>query len=76
MLMAATETLSVAVGVGVLPAWESMGVARSTLYYQRQTKQAPKLRPRPAHSLVKKDKESLMSCTLISLWANPLERFG
>jgi putative transposase len=43
--MEATENL--AGTVGVAPACESMGVARSTLYYQRREAQEPKEEPKP-----------------------------
>jgi putative transposase len=48
MLMAATESL--AGTIGVAPACESLGVARSSLYYQRRA-QEPKPRPKPARAL-------------------------
>lgn len=49
MLMAATEKLAGVVGVA--PACESLGVARSTLYDQREPTQEPKPRPTPARAL-------------------------
>jgi len=58
MLMAATENLSGAVGVA--PACESMEVARSTLYYQRQPKQEPKPRPKPARALTDGERQKVL----------------
>jgi putative transposase len=58
MLMAATENLSGAVGVA--PACESMGVARSTLYYQRQPKQEPKPKPKPARALTDGERQKVL----------------
>ena len=58
MLIAATENLSGAVGVA--PACESMGVARSTLYHQRQPKQEPKPRPKPARALTDGEREKVL----------------
>ena len=50
MLMTATENLAGAVGVA--PACESLGVARSSLYYQRrEAKQEARPRPKPARAL-------------------------
>ncbi|MCK5724888.1 MAG: IS3 family transposase, partial [Gammaproteobacteria bacterium] len=56
--MAATENLSGAVGVA--PACESMGVARSTLYYQRQPKQEPKPKPKPARALTDGERQKVL----------------
>jgi len=56
--MAATENLSGAVGVA--PACESMEVARSTLYYQRQPKQEPKPRPKPARALTDGERQKVL----------------
>ena len=48
--MAATENLAGAIGVA--PACESLGVARSSLYYQRrEAKQEARPRPKPARAL-------------------------
>jgi len=58
MLMAATENLAGAVGVA--PACESMGVARSTLYYQRREVQEPKPRPKPARALTDGERQKVL----------------
>jgi len=56
--MAATEKLAGAVGVA--PACESLGVARSTLYYQRQPKQEPKPRPKPPRALSDGERQNVL----------------
>lgn len=56
--MAATENLAGA--VGVTPACESMGVARSTLYYQRREVQEPKPRPKPARALTDGERQKVL----------------
>lgn len=56
--MAATEKLAGAVGIA--PACESLGVARSTLYYQRQPKQEPKPRPKPARALSDGERQKVL----------------
>jgi len=58
MLMAATENLSESVGVA--PACFSMGVARSTLYYQRQPKQDSKPRPKPGRALTNGERQKVL----------------
>jgi putative transposase len=62
MLMASTESL--AGHIGVVPACESMGVARSTLYYQRreaqEPKQEPNPRPTPARALNDREKQKVL----------------
>ena len=58
MLMAATENL--AGSIGIAPACESMGVARSTLYYQREPKQEPKLRPKPVRALSDGERQKVL----------------
>ncbi len=62
MLMAATESL--AGHIGVVPACESMGVARSTLYYQRrqaqEPEQEPDSRPKPARALNDGEKQKVL----------------
>ena len=56
--MAATENLSESVGVA--PACFSMGVARSTLYYNRQPKQEPKPRPKSARALTDGERQAVL----------------
>ncbi len=56
--MVATENLAGAVGVA--PACESLGVARSTLYYRRELKQEPKVRPKPARALTDHEKQKVL----------------
>jgi putative transposase len=58
MLMAATENLAGAVGVA--PACESLGVARSTLYYQRREAQEPKPRPKPVRALKDGERQKVL----------------
>jgi len=59
MLMTATENLAGAVGVA--PACESMGVTRSTLYYQRRDpKQEAKPRPKPARALTDGERQKVL----------------
>lgn len=62
MLINATESL--AKNVGVAPACESMGVARSTLYHMHSRKQGPKKepkrRPSPARKLGEKEKQQVL----------------
>ena len=58
MLITATEDL--AERVGVAPACESMGVARSTLYYQRKPRQAPKPRPKPVRALTDGERQTVL----------------
>jgi len=58
MLMAATERLARTVGVS--PACESMGVARSTLYNQRQPKQEPRPRLKPARALTDGERQRVL----------------
>lgn len=56
--MAATQELAGAVGVA--PGCESMGVARSTLYYQRREPQEPKPRPKPARALTDGERQKVL----------------
>ena len=60
MLINATENL--AENIGVSPACEGMGVARSTLYYKRTRKQHPdvKSRPSPPRALDQKEKQQVL----------------
>ena len=58
MLMTATEDLAGAVGVA--PACLSMGVARSTLYFQRRELQEPKPRPKPARALTDGERQKVL----------------
>ena len=59
MLMTATENLAGAIGVA--PACESMGVTRSTLYYQRRDpKQEAKPRPKPARALTDGERQKVL----------------
>jgi putative transposase len=62
MLINAAETL--AEDVGVAPACESIGLARSTLYHMRSQKQGakkePKSRPSPARKLGEKEKQQVL----------------
>jgi putative transposase len=59
MLMTATENLAGAIGVA--PACESMGVPRSTLYYQRRyPKQEAKPRPKPARALTDGERQKVL----------------
>jgi len=57
--MTATENLAGAIGVA--PACESMGVTRSTLYYQRRDpKQEAKPRPKPARALTDGERQKVL----------------
>jgi len=56
--MAATENL--AVSIGIAPACDGMGVARSTLYHQRQPKQEPKPRPKTARALTDRERQKVL----------------
>jgi len=56
--MGATENLAGAIGVA--PACESLGVARSTLYYQRREAQEPKPRPKPARALKDGERQKVL----------------
>ena len=57
--MTATENLAGAIGVA--PACESMGVPRSTLYYQRRDpKQEAKPRPKPARALTDGERQKVL----------------
>jgi putative transposase len=58
MLMGATENLARA--IGVVPACESMGVARSSLYYQRRETQEPKPRPKPERALTDGERQKVL----------------
>ena len=59
MLMTATENL--AGSIGVVPACESMGVTRSTLYYQRrEPKDEAKPRPKPARALTDGERQKVL----------------
>jgi putative transposase len=58
MLMGATENLAGA--IGVVPACESMGVARSSLYYQRRETQEPKPRPKPERALTDGERQKVL----------------
>jgi putative transposase len=58
MLMTAAENLSGAIGVA--PACESLGVARSTLYYQRRAPQEPKPRPKPERALTDGERQRVL----------------
>jgi putative transposase len=58
MLMGATENL--AGFIGVAPACESMGVARSTLYQRRGPKQEARPRPKPARALNDGEKQKVL----------------
>jgi putative transposase len=58
MLMGATENLARA--IGVVPACESMGVARSSLYYQRRETQEPKSRPKPERALTDGERQKVL----------------
>jgi len=57
MLMA-TENLARIIGVAA--ACESLGVARSTLYYQRREMQEPKPRPKPARALTDGERQNVL----------------
>lgn len=56
--MGATENLAGA--IGVVPACESMGVARSSLYYQRRETQEPKPRPKPERALTDGERQKVL----------------
>ncbi|MDY6990977.1 MAG: DDE-type integrase/transposase/recombinase, partial [Thermodesulfobacteriota bacterium] len=56
--MTATENLAGAIGVA--PACESMGMARSSLYYQREPKQEPKPRPKPTRALTDGERQKVL----------------
>lgn len=56
--MGATENLARA--IGVVPACESMGVARSSLYYQRRETQEPKPRPKPERALTDGERQKVL----------------
>ncbi len=84
MLINAAETL--AESVGVAPACESMGVARSTLYHMRSQKQGakkePKRRPSPARKLGEKERlqvldmlhcERFVDKSPVEIWATLLD---
>jgi len=59
MLMTATENLAGVIGVA--PACDSMGVTRSTLYYQRRDpKQEAKPRPKPARALTDGERQKVL----------------
>lgn len=62
MLIEAAENL--AKHVGVAPACQSIGLARSTLYYQRvqsrEPYQQPKPRPRPARTLDNQERQQVL----------------
>jgi putative transposase len=58
MLMTATENLAGAIGVA--PACEGLGVARSTLYYQRREAQEPRPRPKPARALTDGERQEVL----------------
>ena len=56
--MTATENL--AESVGAAAACESLGVARSTLYYQRREVQEPKPRPKPVRALTEGERQKVL----------------
>lgn len=56
--MAATESLAGAVGVA--PACESLGVARSTLYHRRQPGEEPKPRSKSARALLDEERQNVL----------------
>lgn len=62
MLIEAAENL--AKQVGVAPACQSIGLARSTLYYQhvrnREPVEQPKARPRPARALHDQERQRVL----------------
>jgi len=56
-----TATKNLARAIGVAPACESMGVTRSTLYYQRRDpKQEAKPRPKPARALTDGERQKVL----------------
>ena len=56
--MEATEKL--AVGIGIAPACESLGVARSMLYYQKRPKGQRKPRPKPSRALTEQERQLVL----------------